>query len=95
MLVLQSLIFQRNERIAIAIAVAFRQEHQKKADAAYVQEAASQLFSHMIIDHGLLQPPSRVEEDHLISWDNIYFSEGPSEYLISLIRHPFGVFVNL
>jgi len=35
------------------------------------------------------------EEGYLISWDNISFSEGPSEYLISLIRHPPGVFVSL
>ena len=29
-----------------------------------------------------------------LTWNNISFSEGPSGYLISLIRHPLGVFVS-
>src|SRR6266403_663734 len=36
-----------------------------------------------------------VRHNYLISWDNVSFSEGPSAYLISLIRHPPGVFVRL
>ena len=39
--------------------------------------------------HGL------VRHNYLISWDNVSFSEGPSAYLISLIRHPLGVFLSL
>jgi len=36
-----------------------------------------------------------VRHNYLISWDNVSFSEVPSEYLMSLIRHPLGVFVSV
>jgi hypothetical protein len=39
--------------------------------------------------------PGSVKRNYLISRDNITFSEGPSGYLMSLIRHPLGVFVSL
>src|ERR1700747_1727624 len=59
MLIFQPLIFQRNERIAITIAGArfiadcdLPHERQKKADAAYGGQAAPQLFSYLVIDHG-------------------------------------------
>jgi hypothetical protein len=57
-LVLQPLIFQRYERIAITIAGArliagcgSRDKGQNKADPAYGQQGAPQFFSHLIIDH--------------------------------------------